>query len=54
MLNITRVHNSISAVSGQRRILALAHDYAKRRFAFGSLVEKKPLWVETVTELEFR
>ncbi len=54
MLNVTRVHNSISAVSGQKRILALANDYAKRRFAFGSLIEKKLLWVNTMNELELK
>src|SRR5215212_1088699 len=38
MLNITRLWNSICAISGMRRGLALARDYAARRRAFGALL----------------
>lgn len=42
MLNITRLHNAISAVSFFRRVLNVAIDYAFRREAFGKiLIEHK-------------
>jgi alkylation response protein AidB-like acyl-CoA dehydrogenase len=38
MLNITRLHNAISAVASMRRVIALANDYKERRTAFGKLL----------------
>jgi acyl-CoA dehydrogenase len=34
LINITRLYNAISAVSGMRRIIALNRDYAHRRKVF--------------------
>ncbi len=52
MLNITRTWNSIGAISGMRRGLALARDYAKKRVAFGAPLSEKPLHVDTLAGLE--
>jgi len=52
MLSITRTWNSICAVSGMRRALALARDYARRRRAFGALLADKPLHADTLAMLE--
>ena len=41
----------MSAVSGMRRALALARDYAGRRSAFGALLTHKPLHVDTLATL---
>lgn len=52
MLNITRTWNAVGAVSGMRRCLALAKDYARRRVAFGAPLADKPLHVDTLASLE--
>jgi alkylation response protein AidB-like acyl-CoA dehydrogenase len=52
MLSVTRTWNAICAVSGMRRALALARDYARRRKAFGSLLVDKPLHADTLAGLE--
>ncbi len=52
MLNITRTWNAVSSVSGMRRAIALARDYARRRFAFGATLADKPLHVETLAGLQ--
>src|SRR5204862_2538138 len=52
MLSVTRTWNAICAVSGMRRGLALAADYAKRRKAFGALLSEKPLHVDTLASIE--
>ncbi|MFI5180512.1 MAG: acyl-CoA dehydrogenase family protein [Thermoanaerobaculia bacterium] len=52
MLNITRTWNAVVAVSGMRRALDLARDYAKRRVAFGAPLSEKPLHLETLADLE--
>ena len=52
MLNITRTWNSIGAISGMRRGLALARDYATKRVAFGAPLSEKPLHVDTLAGLE--
>jgi acyl-CoA dehydrogenase len=52
MLNITRTWNAIGAVSGMRRGLALARDYAKKRVAFGAPLSEKPLHLDTLAGLE--
>ncbi len=52
MLNITRTWNSVAALSGMRRGLALARDYAKRRSQFGAPLSEKPLHVATLADLQ--
>ncbi|MBA2542028.1 MAG: acyl-CoA dehydrogenase family protein [Deltaproteobacteria bacterium] len=52
MLSVTRTWNAVCAVSGMRRALALAKDYARRRKAFGSLLVDKPLHADTLAGLE--
>jgi alkylation response protein AidB-like acyl-CoA dehydrogenase len=52
MLNITRTWNAVSAVSGMRRGIALARDYARRRVAFGAPLSEKPLHVDTLAGLQ--
>ena len=52
MLNMTRLYNSVSAVSYLRRILALLKDYNTKRYVFGKLLGEQPLHIETVADLE--
>jgi alkylation response protein AidB-like acyl-CoA dehydrogenase len=52
MLSVTRTWNAVCAVSGMRRGLALARDYARRRRAFGALLVDKPLHADTLAGLE--
>ncbi|MDE2070451.1 MAG: acyl-CoA dehydrogenase family protein [Gammaproteobacteria bacterium] len=52
VLNITRLYNSVCAVSYMRRGLALAEDYAHKRRAFGKLLAEHPLHRETLAELQ--
>jgi len=52
MLSITRTWNAVCAVSGMRRALALARDYARRRRAFGERLVDKPLHADTLAALE--
>ena len=52
MLNITRTWNSISACALMRRGLALAHDFAGKRIAFGAPLAEKPLHVDTLAGLQ--
>ena len=52
MLNITRTWNSVSSVAYMRRAIALARDYARRRFAFGALLADKPLHVDTLAGMQ--
>jgi hypothetical protein len=51
MLNITRTWNAVGALSGMRRGLALAADYARRRVQFGAALAHKPLHVDTLAGL---
>ena len=48
MLSVTRTWNALGAVSGMRRGLALARDYAKKRVAFGAPLADKPLHTDTL------
>ena len=43
MLNITRLHNAVMAISGMRRVLALSRDFSNRRRAFGMSINQLPL-----------
>lgn len=52
MLQITRLHNSLSAVSGMRRAIAAAADYATKRKAFGNNLSRYPLHNNALAELE--
>ena len=52
MLTITRTWNAVSAVSGMRRGIALARDYARRRVAFGAPLSEKPLHLETLADMQ--
>ncbi|CAN5711043.1 acyl-CoA dehydrogenase family protein [soil metagenome] len=52
MLSVTRTWNAVCAVSGMRRALALAGDYARRRMVFGALLVDKPLHVDTLAGIE--
>src|SRR6202043_400372 len=51
LFNGTRVYNSVAAVAGMRRAIALASDYARRRRAFGKLLIEHPLHVETLADM---
>jgi acyl-CoA dehydrogenase len=51
MLHLTRAWNSIAAAAVMRRGLALARDYARKRYAFGDLLARKPLHVDTLAQL---
>jgi len=52
MLNVTRLWNSVCAISTMRRGLSLARDFARRRFAFGSTLAERPLHLETLAGLQ--
>ncbi len=52
MLNITRLWNSVTAVSFMRRGVALARDYARRRIAFGAPLSEQPLHADTLAGLQ--
>ncbi len=51
MLNVTRVHNGISAAAGMRRGVELAVAYARVREAFGHRLGDLPLHRETLAQL---
>lgn len=52
MLGITRMWNSVCAVSFMRRGMSLARSYADRREAFGRKLAELPLHVDTLATLE--
>ncbi|NXA11680.1 ACD11 dehydrogenase, partial [Sapayoa aenigma] len=52
MLNITRIHNVIGAVSSMRRMVTLSREYACRRAAFGKLLKDHPLHMQTLARME--
>lgn len=51
MLNITRLHNAITAAATMRRALMLATAYAAQREAFGRRLEQHPLHAEVLREM---
>src|SRR5204863_6811974 len=51
MLTTTRTWNAIAGVSGGRRLLDLARDYAKKRVAFGAPLSEKPLHIDTLANV---
>jgi hypothetical protein len=52
LLNLTRLHNAVSACGMMARPLQLLRDYAARRVAFGSRLADKPLHRETLADLQ--
>jgi alkylation response protein AidB-like acyl-CoA dehydrogenase len=52
LFNITRIYNTISAVSGMRRAFSLSNVYAKQREAFGKKLEEHLLFQKTLREME--
>ena len=48
MVNVTRLHNSISAVATMRRIIHLARDYSTQRESFGQKLIDHPLHAATL------
>ena len=52
MLHLTRTWNSVMAAATMRRGMALARDYARRREAFGALLSRQPLHVDTLAWLQ--
>ena len=54
MLTITRIHNSVMAVSCMRRMLNLSVDYAHKRRAFGQHLAASPLHNQTLVRMEVK
>jgi alkylation response protein AidB-like acyl-CoA dehydrogenase len=54
MLNITRLYNSITAVSEIQRGFTLSRDYALKRHAFGSNLASMPLHTQTLADMRVR
>ena len=52
ILNITRIYNSICAISHMRRALDLAWSYSKKRKAFGAMLIDQPLHKKTLLDME--
>jgi alkylation response protein AidB-like acyl-CoA dehydrogenase len=52
MLTITRLHNIISSVALQRKIVSLARDYSQRRMAFDKKIAQHPLHLRTMSHIE--
>ncbi len=52
LFNITRIYNTISAVSYIRRAFALSESYGKIREAFGKKINEQPLYKQTLRQLE--
>jgi alkylation response protein AidB-like acyl-CoA dehydrogenase len=51
LLNVTRLHNAISACGTMARLLQLLRDFARRRRAFGAPLSAAPLHRETLADL---
>jgi hypothetical protein len=52
VLTITRIYNALAAVSGMRRAVALARDYARRRTAFGRPLGEHALHADTLAAMQ--
>ncbi|ORE05764.1 hypothetical protein BCV72DRAFT_275758 [Rhizopus microsporus var. microsporus] len=52
ILNITRIYACIGVVCNLRRSLAIAKDFASKREAFGRTLDKTPLHITTLAQLE--
>jgi len=51
LMNVTRLHNAISACSFIQRVYLLALDFANKRKVFGSLLSENPLHMKTLASL---
>jgi alkylation response protein AidB-like acyl-CoA dehydrogenase len=51
LLNLTRLHNAVSACGIMARLLQLLRDYSRRRQVFGERLSRQPLQRETVAAL---
>jgi len=51
MLNITRLHNAVTAAATMRRACMLAAAYAREREAFGRTLDQQPLHQEVLREM---
>jgi acyl-CoA dehydrogenase len=51
MLNITRLHNAVTAAATMRRACMLASAYAAQREAFGRKLDQQPLHQEVLREM---
>jgi alkylation response protein AidB-like acyl-CoA dehydrogenase len=51
MLNITRLHNAISAAAAMRRAVMLAYGYAVQREAFGRRLDRHPLHRQVLLDM---
>lgn len=52
LFNVTRIYNTISAVSYMRRAYSLSKEYGKIRFAFGKNIEQHLLFKKSLLDLE--
>lgn len=52
LFNITRIYNTISAVSYMRRAYALSEAYSREREAFGTKIENHTLYKKSLREME--
>lgn len=52
LINVTRLYNTVCAVSSLRRGVALARDFAHRRHVFGRPLAQQPLHLTTLAGLE--
>jgi putative acyl-CoA dehydrogenase len=52
LFNVTRMYNAVCALGTARRALAIAHDYAGKRIAFGRPIREHALHAETLAELQ--
>lgn len=52
ILNITRIYACLGVVCALRRSLAIAKDFAYKRRAFNSSLDKTPLHITTLAQLE--
>ena len=52
MLTVTRLHNVITSVGSQRKMINMARDYATRRIAFGRPISQHSLHINTLSKME--
>lgn len=52
LFNVTRIYNATTSVAFMRRAIALIRDYSNKRHAFGNYLNKQPLHIETIANLE--
>ncbi|KAI9480629.1 MAG: hypothetical protein EXX96DRAFT_563570 [Benjaminiella poitrasii] len=52
ILNITRIYACMGVVCSLRRSLAIAKDFAHKRLAFNNMLDKTPLHITTLAQLE--